>query len=98
MQNISKDDVKMINDSFSVKKPVETISANAKGKIIKPKKQIVNVKGYAIESFWGRTLKHNKSVIPCGERQLLIGKKGQKFEDIPEELRKKVVWSESDFI
>jgi len=95
---IPKEDVKLINDAFSVKKESKVITKNAKGEIIKPKKQIVNSRGYAITSFMGRTIKHNKSFIKRGQPQILAAKAGMLYEDVPVELRNQVTWKDSDFI
>jgi len=95
MQKIDQQDLRLINDTFSVNVPVPTIKKDALGRIIQPKKVIVNTKGYEIKSFLGRTLKHDKWVIPKGGQRYLICRKGQKYEDIPEDLRGRI--KESDF-
>lgn len=96
-EKIPEDDLKTINDSFKTSKGVQTIQKNVDGQSISSGKKNVNPIGFEFNDFRGKTLKHHKWVIPVGGRQTLIGAKGQKFDDIPEEKRKMVVWNKSDF-
>lgn len=97
--SIPKEDLDLINKSFQKTESVDTISKKGMAKVVSVKKEEVNKVSHTIRStdFRGRVLKHAKSLIPVGGTQLLIGKKGQLFDDIPEEQRKRIMWSESDF-
>jgi len=90
MQKIDQQDLKLINDVFSVKTPVPVIKKDANGRLIQPKRVIVNAQGYEIKSYLGRTLKHDKWVMPKGGQRFLLGRKGQRYEEISEELRSRI--------
>lgn len=95
---IPEKDLKDINDSFKKDAKADTLKKGVTGnRVSQPKKESVNQKGYIFNDFGGRILKHSKSLIPAGGRQVVIGHKGQKYDDIPLEQRKRVVWSDSDF-
>lgn len=94
---IPKEDREDIDRVMSHNRPADTITKGVGGKVIASKRELVNLQGYALKNYRGRILRHNKSWIPRGETQRLVGKKGQKFEDIPEEISKHIVWSDSDF-
>lgn len=95
---IPEEDLKAINASFGISKPVETLGKDGQGRMISAKRKIVNEKGFVFKNFSGRTLKHQKSIIILGRGQLIIATKGQKYDDIPLDDRKLVAWDESDFI
>jgi hypothetical protein len=94
---LPEEDLKLINDAFKQTGDVETLGKNVSGQRINAKKKVVNDKSYVFRSFSGRVLKHQKSVVILGTGQLIIGVKGQKYDDIPFEDRKFVSWDESDF-
>ena len=94
---IPEKDLKDINDSFKKGAESQIINKTTMGSPVSSKSDIVNSKGYIFKDFRGKTLKHNKSVIPVGGKQTTIGTKGQKFNDIPEDQRKRVTWFDSDF-
>ncbi len=97
-KEIPKKDLKLINDSFAKDAPADTIKKDPLGeKLSQPSKETVNQKGYVFNDFRGRVLKHNKSLIPKGGTQIMIGQKGQSYDDIPLEQRKRIMWTESDF-
>ena len=94
---IPEEDIRLINDAFKQTGDVETLGKNVSGQRVNAKRKVVNDKSYVFRSFSGRVLKHNKSVVILGTGQLVIGVKGQKYDDIPLEDRKLVSWDESDF-
>ncbi len=94
---IPKDDRKDIDKVMSHNRSADTINKDGGGGVIDSKKELVNPQGYVLRNYRGRVLKQNKSWIPKGGTQRLVGKKGQKFEDIPSEISKHILWSESDF-
>lgn len=94
---IPKEDREVIDKVMSHNRPADTIAKTSDGKVIVSKKEIVNVRGYVLKNYRGRILKHQKSWIPRGGTQRVVGKKGQKFEDIPSEISKHIVWMDSDF-
>ena len=87
----------MINKSFENDKSAQTITKNPSGEKVSSGVKEVNAESYALESFGGRTLRHQKSVVPVGGKQVVVGVAGQKWDDIPLSLRSQVVWFESDF-
>jgi len=93
---IPEKDLKLINDAFAQTGPVETLGKNSSGKIVAASRKVVNDKSIVIQDFSGRVLRGQKSLV-TGKNQVVIGVKGQKFDDIPLETRKLVVWLESDF-
>lgn len=97
MKTIPKEDMKLINDSFKDTGAVETLGKDTHGHVIEARKKVVNEKVITIMDFSGRTLKHQKAVVILGRGQLVVGVKGQKYDDIPLEDRNLVTWSESDF-
>ena len=94
---IPEEDIRLINDAFKQTGDVETLGKNVSGQRVTAKRKVVNDKSYVFRSFSGRVLKHQKSVVILGTGQLVIGVKGQKYDDIPVEDRKLVSWDESDF-
>ncbi len=95
---IPESDLQLINDSFRQhNSPVETLGKNHSGGLIVAKRQIVNAQGYVINNFTGRVLRHQKSLIPIGGKQVIVGRRGDKYDDIPAHLRSEVSWSETDF-
>jgi len=94
---ISEEDQKLISDAFSVEKKAQVIQKDVRGRIIQPTSQIVNQKGFVIKSFMGRTIKRNKFLKKKEGPMVTVAKVGMKYEDVPSELRKKVMWSEADF-
>jgi hypothetical protein len=97
MKNIPEADMKAINDSFKRTGAVETLGKNAFGRVVDARKQVVNEKTITLQDFSGRFLRHQKSVVILGRGQLVIGVKGQRYDDISLEMRKSVVWDENDF-
>jgi len=95
---IPAQDLMDINKSFESGNSTEIINKGASGEQVSALREVnKDPKSYALKDYRGRILKHRKSVIPKGEAQVTVGVKGQKFEDIPEELRKRVSWEDSDF-
>lgn len=95
---IPETDMKDINDTFKKDAPADTLKKGPTGgKVSQPKKEIVNKKGYVFNDYGGRVLKHGKSLIPKGGKQVVIGCRGQRYDDIPLEQRKRVAWFDSDF-
>ncbi len=99
-KSIPENDMKAINESFKKSPPggEETIVKNASGGIITAKKQIVNHRGHVLKDYRGRILSRRKSWIPVGGKQIIVGEKGTKFDDISPEIRSKIMWMEADFI
>lgn len=94
---IPKEDLKAINKTFdSDPNDSQVIRKDIKGRVVGTGK-ILNSRGFEIKSFFGKVLKHDKSWIPVGGKQIVVAKKGQKFEHVPEDLRGKVFWQDSDF-
>lgn len=96
-QGIPEQDIQLINDSFKMNEAVPTIIKDFKGDDISRIRQTVNPRQFVIKDFRGRTLIHQKSFIPVGGEQMVIGVKGQRFDDISLETRKLVEWCETDF-
>lgn len=94
---IPEEDLKAINDSFKETGEVATLQKNAHGQIVEAKKQVVNEKSIIIQDFSGRVLRHQKSIVILGTGQLIIGVRGQNYDDIAPADRQLVVWSEDDF-
>ena len=94
---IPEEDIRLINDAFKQTGDVETLGKNVSGQRVTAKRKVVNDKSYVFRSFSGKVLKHQKSVVILGTGQLVIGVKGQKYDDIPVDDRKFVSWDESDF-
>ena len=97
-KGIPKEDLKLINDSFKNSGPAPTLIKDASGNLKKAVKAIPDTPHFVLESFRGRTLKQNKSLLPVDGPQVMIGKAGQLYDDIPLEQRKRIYWSESDFV
>lgn len=95
-KSIPKEDLKAINKTFDNKPQGDIIRKDIKGKVV-GKGKLMDSRGYVIDNFFGRKLKHNKSWIPAGGKQILVGKKGQLFDSIREDIRSKIFWQESDF-
>lgn len=95
--SIPEKDLKDINDSFKTNKNAQVITKDAFGNLVSRGSVTSNPRSYVISDFRGRTLKHCKSVIPENGKQITIGNKGDKYENIDPELRKMVTWFESDF-
>jgi hypothetical protein len=96
-RKLPEEDLKLINDSFKQTGRVETLGKNVSGHMVTAKKRVVNEKSFVFKNFSGRVLKHQKSIVILGTGQLIIGVKGQKYDDIPLDDRKLVTWDESDF-
>lgn len=96
-KRIPEKDLKLINDSFKQTGPVETLGKNGAGKLVEAKKKVVNDKTITFKDFSGRVLRHQKSIVIRNRGQIVIGAKGQKYDDIPLENRKLVIWTEDDF-
>lgn len=90
-------DLKLINDSFKDTTRLDTLEKNGAGKFVNAKKKVSNNKAIRFEDFSGRVLKHQKSIVILGTGNLIIGVKGQKYDDIPRDDRRLVRWYESDF-
>ena len=97
-QTISKEDIRLIHDSFSQKSDAQIILKNTHGGMIKPMREIVNLKGYAIKCYMGRTLKHSKFFKKVGQPQVTVARAGMKYDDVPSSMRELVSWSDADFI
>ena len=96
-RKIPEEDLKLINDSFKQDEGVETLIKNANGKQLSAKIKVSNEKTIQIIDFSGRILKHQKSVV-TKLKQIIVGSKGTKYDDIPSGQRNLVSWNESDFI
>lgn len=94
--DVPPEDLKVINDSFKTSEAV-SIKKDRHGNVISYEKEIVN-EGFSVNDFRGKTLKHDKSLIPKGGVQVTIARKGQRYDDIPLADRQKVMWSASDFV
>lgn len=95
---IPKADQEAIENAFSKDRKDSAISKGKGGKIIEVKKGIYDSRGFILRNYHGRVLKHNKSFISTDGLQVMAGKKGQKYEDVPERLRDRVSWQDSDFV
>ena len=96
MKKIPKEDLKAINKTFESKSGGQIIRKDIKGNIV-GRGKLVNSRGFIISDFIGRVLKHDKFWIPVGEKQITVAKKGQKFDEVDEEIRSQIFWQESDF-
>ncbi len=96
-QTIPEADLKAINDSFKETERAQLISKDSRGDLKEAKIDSINPVTSVISDFRGRTLKHQKSLVPENGSQMVIGVRGQAFDSIPHEQRKLVLWFESDF-
>lgn len=96
-KSIPVQDLKDINEAFSNDSKSQVILKNKKGEIIKKGVVKVNDKRFIFKDFRGKSLKHDKIVIPVGGKQTVVGIRGQVYESIPEEKRLMVTWFDSDF-
>ena len=95
---IPEEDVKLINRAFANTGEVAVLAKGARGQLVTASKQIVNPKGFAIRTYYGKVLKHNKYLIEKGTQvQLLLARKGQRYEEVPESDRERLAWFDSDF-
>ncbi len=95
-REIPKEDLDAINSSFQKREGVQTIKKDFRGMRLASGRKRVNEHSFVMESFGGRTLRRQKEVHN-GEGQTVIGKKGDKWEDIPADLRGQAFWLDSDF-
>ena len=91
------EDLRLINDSFKEDKGSEVLIKNADGKLVKAVKKVSNKKTIKMDYLQGKILRHQKSVV-TKEGQIIIGIKGQRYEDISPKLRNLVTWDESELI
>jgi len=96
-KQIPENDLRDINAAFRKDVPAKTIIKTGQGNPVERKDDVINPRGYVLSHFIGRRLKHDKSLIPKGGRQITIARKGMLFEDIPFEDRQLVTWFEADF-
>lgn len=92
---IPEKDLQMINAILSPRGDVQSMNINANGRVLSANNG-QQVRGYSIESFQGRIVRHQISVIRGGV-QIIIAKAGDRYEDIPFEKRSMAFWHESDF-
>lgn len=95
-KQIPPDDLKLINDSFRQTGDVETLGKNGRGRLVEAKKKVVNDRSIVIQDFTGRVLCRQKSIVD-NRGQVVIGVRGQKYDDVAPADRQLVVWSEDDF-
>lgn len=95
--DIPKEDLEMINKSFEANGPLETLEMNASGRVVKASKKVINDKSIRLENFSGRVLRHQKSICINGRGTIVIGSKGDKYDEIPIENRNLVKWFDGDF-
>lgn len=96
-KRIPEEDLKLINDSFKQTGSVETLGKNGHGKTVNAIRQVVNEKTVILQDFSGRILCRQKSIVILGTGQLIIGVRGQNYDDIALDDRQLVMWSEDDF-
>ena len=95
--SIPENDLKDINDSFKTSKS-NVIKKNARGKVVSAQTDLINPRtGFKFKSYVGKVLKHNKMVILEDGRQITVGFKGQRYEEITSDERKLVQFMDSDF-
>lgn len=97
MKKIPDEDLKLINKAFEKDGGVQVLGKNASGKLLGASIKNKNDVTVKIQDFTGRVLKHQKSVVISNRGQLVLGVKGQKFDDVPLEYKKLAVWFDSDF-
>lgn len=97
MMGIPKEDMDTINSSFKAGQSSTVIRKEASGHVVTVEKAIVNSRGYVIKDYRGRILCRNKSKIKNG-MQYVVARKGQRYDDVPLELREQVTWSDEDFM
>ena len=98
VRTIPEEDLKLINDSFKHRGAVDTLVKKGNGSRINAVRKQSNEKTITFQDFSGKVLKHQKSIVILGGGQLIIGVKGQRYDDIPLDDRKFVIWDESDFV
>ena len=95
--NISNEDMSRINTVLDGGKR-ESIVKGSGGNFLKIKKDIVNSAGVAIRNYSGKILKHRKMYIDDFGVQHTACDAGDKFDDIPIDLRNKVQFNDHDFV
>ena len=95
-RGIPKEDLDIINKSFSRKEGAQIIVKNHTGSRVTSGRREVNARSFILESFVGKILRMQKDLHENG-KQIVAGRKGERWEDIPEEVRSRVAWFESDF-
>ena len=93
---IPKEDLQIINRILNPSSEIQSISMRVNGKVSEVKKEF-HSRGYIIQDFRGRIVKHQISVIPKDGSQIIVANAGDKYDEIPVDKRKMVIWSESDF-
>lgn len=96
-KSLPEEDLKLINDSFKKTDKAQILTKDSVGYKVGAAEGLVNRRSHVLKDFRGKILKHEKSVIPIGGKQTVVGVKGQRYDEIPLELRKSVDWFESDF-
>lgn len=94
--DIPKEDLDLINESFK-SETSDVLDANVHGQIIKAERKVINETSIRLENYSGRVLRHQKAVCINGRGTIVIGSKGDNYDDIPDENKKLVKWLESDF-
>ena len=95
---IPEQDLEDINKTFKSGVKTDALNKGVGGELISTSKgEVKQGATFTIRDYRGRILKHTKSLIPKGGSQIVIGHEGQLFEEIPQELRIRVSWFDSDF-
>lgn len=94
-RKIPKNDLSTINKVTGAHQG-DSINKDRVGRGLSSSTGILNRKGFEIQDFSGRTLKHAKFCIKDG-LQIKVCERGDKFEDLDFDLRQNVQFSEDDF-
>lgn len=96
--SIPQEDLNVINTALNGgnRGKVQTISKGPRGELMKAREREPIGTGYAFKDFSGKTVKHQMSVY-TGGKHIIVAEAGHKYDDIPQDKRKMVVWHENDF-
>lgn len=90
-----KEDIEDITRALTATSPSMKITKNAKGD------RVASGAGasspMAVKSYAGKRLRHNKVLFVPKVGAEIIGEKGDLFDDIPLDKKRKVVWMDNDF-
>lgn len=94
-RTIPKEDLNLINKALKPSN-MQAITVNVNGDILSKSTEKAN-RGYVLQNFSGRIIKHRIAVWDKQAGMVIIANAGDKYDTIPLERRNKFGWSESDF-
>lgn len=94
--SIPIEDLVVINKVLNPNGQVEEITKKINGGVALASREEIK-KGFVIQDFNGRFVKHQVSVVDNEGNQVIVATAGQRYNDIPLDKRQMAHWSESDF-